>query len=840
MKRYLKHDRYRLDDHQAENLWYRIRGELKNDGAPAAPRRRAWRPAVATVAVLGVAAVAMVWWLADGRPGESPQVAVVAEAVGGAGPDVAMLELPAGDFARGGDPVAAADEPNPVKEADPVAPAAGKGPRSAEVAAVSPPSPSAAPEAAPLAVVASTAGVITGRVVDTNSQTAVARANVLVVGTTISAESDSTGAFRLDRLEPGRRYELQVMGRGYAPLDVAVDLPAAGSAVVACALEPMTVAMVQRATGGPDEELFDVSSSVAVPRVAPQVSRQGAVESVEEALTQQAGIARDKKELYARGGRSGEVSMKIDGVAQAPLSLDAASKGSASAGVAEKVAPRNEPARPRPVPGSVTGGTRPPNGQTFELMYFQHAGVNPFVATDEDALSTFALDVDTASFSLARSYLDRGAMPPPDAIRVEEFVNALDAGWPTHTKETFRIGLDGGTSQFGQGYELLRVGIVGRSLEAGRRKPANLVFVIDISGSMGRESRLGAVKSALHTLVDELGEGDRVGIVVYGSRGEVRLPLTDVRRRETILGIIDGLQTGGSTNAAEGLTLGYQVARDGFDRGIINRLILCSDGVANTGGATDADGILALARRCSGEGITLSTVGFGMGNYNDVLMEQLADHGDGNYFYVDGPDEARRVFRQNLTGMLQTIARQAKVQVEFDPRRVARWRLLGYENRDVADRDFRNDAVDAGEVGAGHQVTALYEIKLIDRRRGGDDGDDRIGTVHLRWEAPEHDADHAGKVTEIERTITRGMFAGSERGSSPQRRAQALAAEFAEILRGSYWAKDSRLSALVPLADDVARQLRGDAAVQDLARMIRRAADLERGRDRDDYPHEED
>ncbi len=483
-------------------------------------------------------------------------------------------------------------------------------------------------------------------------------------------------------------------------------------------------------------------------------------------------------------------------------------------------------------PGSVTGGSTPPNGEKYELMYFEHAGVNPFIATEDDALSTFALDVDNASFSLARSYLDRGELPPAAAIRVEEFVNAIDAGWESVRKETFRIGLDGGPSRFGEGYQLLRVGIVGRSVDDAHRKAANLVFVIDTSGSMGRENRLESVKRALRTLVDELGEGDRVGIVTYGSQAEVRLPLTDVSRRGEILGIIDGLATDGSTNVADGLKLGYGVARRGFDAGLINRLVLCSDGVANTGQATDAEGILDLARRGSDDGVTLSAVGFGMGNYNDVLMEKLADQGDGNYFYVDGPREAERVFHENLTGMLQTIARQAKVQVEFDPKRVSRWRLLGYENRDVADRDFRNDAVDAGEVGAGNQVTALYEVKLAEPEsdRGALEG--RLGAVHLRWEAPEHDTAHAGKVTEIERPIDAAMFAARDGGGSAHRRAQVLAAEFAEILRGSYWAKESRVSSLVPLADGLAAELPREQAVQDLARMIRRAADLADGRGR--------
>ncbi len=629
--------------------------------------------------------------------------------------------------------------------------------------------------------------------------------------------------------------------------------PAAPAPAAGATPEPAIVPAVPGIEAVADQLSIESTAAPTEHIVRSETFEKYAIDSVEDALSKQAGVVYRAGEKYVRGGRSGEVSMQVDGVAAAPTGQAAtgdlggiAVRGSAPApaspGVhysALGVPPVPGESRAAPAPGSITGGTTPPNGETFESMYFKHAGVNPFVATDEDALSTFALDVDNASFTLARSYLDRGVLPPAEAIRVEEFVNAIGGGWPRQSGETFRIGLDGGPSRFGDGYQLLRIGIVGRSVDDAHRKPANLVFVIDVSGSMDRESRLGSVKRALHTLVDELGEGDRVGIVIYGSRGEVRLPLTDASRRDVILGAIDELRPGGSTNAAEGLELGYRLARGSFERGIVNRLVLCSDGVANTGRATDAEGILELARRGRDDGITLSTVGFGMGNYNDVLMEKLADKGDGNYFYVDGPAEAERVFRENLTGLLQTVARQAKVQVEFDPRLVSRWRLLGYENRDVADRDFRNDAVDAGEVGAGHQVTALYELKLTDGDRAPG-ADDRLGVVRLRWEAPEHDTARAGEVREVERAITGAVFHARLRDDAPHRRAQALAAEFAEILRGSYWAKESRLADLVPLADDVAADLRDVAPVQDLRDMIRKAAALERERPRPDDGDGED
>jgi Ca-activated chloride channel family protein len=367
---------------------------------------------------------------------------------------------------------------------------------------------------------------------------------------------------------------------------------------------------------------------------------------------------------------------------------------------------------------------------------------------------------------------------------------------------------------------------VGKSLDDEGRKAANLIFVIDISGSMNRENRLGAVKKSLHILLDELGEGDRVGLVVYGSQGEIRLEPTDISRREVIVQAIDGLVSNGSTNVHEGLELAYGLARKYYEPGKVNRLILCSDGVANNGGSTEAEEILSLVRKASDEGVTISTIGFGMGNYNDVLMEKLADKGDGNYYYVDRQEEAERVFSENLTGMLQTIAREVKVQVAFDSRTVKRWRLLGYENRDVADRDFRNDAVDAGEVGVGHQVTALYEVKLAEP--AAQEGPAiRVGTVRVRHEAPAHDTARAGQVEEIEQTILLSQFAGNFASGSVEMRAQAVAAEFAEILKGSFWAKESRLVDLIPVADGLAEELPGDPMVRDLAEMIRQAADLQ-------------
>jgi Ca-activated chloride channel family protein len=526
-----------------------------------------------------------------------------------------------------------------------------------------------------------------------------------------------------------------------------------------------------------------------------------------------------KGEAKVRGGREADVLMSIDGVAMGSLSEAAPSR-----------LPREVIAQRY---GSVTGGTTPPNGEQYELMYFEHAGVNPFIATEEDALSTFAVDVDNASYTVVRNYLNRDALPPRDAVRVEEFVNFFGGDYPAQSGDVFAVHTDGSASRFGAGYHMLRVGLQGMNIDETGRKPATLIFIIDVSGSMNRENRLGTVKKSLRILVDQLGEGDRVGIVTYGSQGRVLLEPADLNRRDEILRAIERLAPGGSTNAVEGLDLAYDLARDHLDRDGINRLILCSDGVANMG-ATRAEEILAKVKHSSSQGISLSTVGFGMGNYNDVLMEKLANQGDGNYHYVDSLDEARRVFKENLTGLLQTIARQVKIQVEFDPEQVQRWRLLGYENRDVADRDFRNDKVDAGEVGAGHQVTALYELKLKDADPFSDleveDEAAELGTVRVRYQYPAHDRERAEKVEEIEHAIPANAVTDKFDKAPPAYRLQAVAAEFAEILRGSYWARESSLSDLRDEAESVADALdRGTEQrdkAEELIRLIRKAGQL--------------
>lgn len=447
---------------------------------------------------------------------------------------------------------------------------------------------------------------------------------------------------------------------------------------------------------------------------------------------------------------------------------------------------------------------KPPNAAAYPDMYFKSSGVNPFLDTEDEHLSTFAMDVDSASYSVTRSYLTEGHLPPSEAVRVEEFVNAFKYDYTAPAEGAFAVHLEGAPSKFADSKRthLLRIGLQGRVISDEDRKDATLTFVIDVSGSMERENRLGLVKRSLRLLVDQLRPTDKVGIVVYGSQGRLVLSHTGVNRRTEILSAIDSLYPDGSTNAEEGLRIGYDLAWRNSEIDHINRVILCSDGVANVG-QTGPEEILKEIRAHVKRGITLSTVGFGMGNYNDILMEKLANAGNGNYAYVDTLSEARRIFVEDLTGTLQVIAKDAKIQVDFNPEVVSRFRLLGYENRFLENHQFRDDTVDAGEVGSGHCVTALYEVKLHEGASG------KIATASIRYADPD-----SQQVTEIgEDFFSSDLHDSFETASAPFRLTAAVA-EFAEILRESYWAKDGSLEEVRRVVKGVYPELDNEQVVE--------------------------
>jgi Ca-activated chloride channel family protein len=448
---------------------------------------------------------------------------------------------------------------------------------------------------------------------------------------------------------------------------------------------------------------------------------------------------------------------------------------------------------------------------------FQNYGVNPYINSLQDHLSTFSLDVDTASYTVMRNYIQNGSLPPADAIRVEEFVNYFKQDYPIPPDVAFGIYADGAPSPFAtDGSYLLRIGVQGYTVPEWQRKPSVLTFLIDVSGSMQMNNRLGLVKDSLALLVERLRPDDTVAIVVYGSNARVLLDPVSGSQQDLILSAINGLANEGATNAEAGLILAYETAMRAYRPEANNRVILLSDGVANVGN-TGPDAILAKVRGYVEEGIYLSTFGVGMGNFNDVLLEQLADDGNGNYAYIDDMDEARRLFLDNLTSTLQVIALDAKVQVDFNSDVVAYYRLVGYENRAVADQDFRNDTVDAGEIGAGHSATAVYSVVLNPGAEG------RIATVQLRWEDPD-----SHEVREINGNFNSWDMASSFYQTSPRYQLTILAAQYAEILRQSPWAYNASLAQLSNMAAELSYNLPQDQDVSEFISLLQRASQFER------------
>ncbi len=450
-------------------------------------------------------------------------------------------------------------------------------------------------------------------------------------------------------------------------------------------------------------------------------------------------------------------------------------------------------------------GDEPGDPDRTEDNTFEDYGVRPFVDVARDPFSTFALDVDTASYSIAQRWLGEGQLPPADSVRVEEYVNSFDYDYDAPANG-LNVMADAGPSPFDDNNIIVRLGVQAEEVRNSERPAANLTFVVDTSGSMDRDDRIGLVKVALERLVSELDRDDTVAIVTYSDGATVLLEPTSVRNRDRILDAIAELETNGSTNLEAGLRRGYELAGDAFIRDGINRVILASDGVANVG-ITDPHGLVDLIRDDADRGIQLVTVGVGMGNFNDVTMETLADDGDGFYAYVNNTEEAERLFSDDLVSTLLTVAIDAKIQVEFDEDAVESYRLLGYENRAVLDSDFRNDAVDAGELGAGHQVTALYELVL----RNGVSSSDRLGTVSMRWEDPD-DRDVIETRLELSGSIIEDGWSNTDEDF----RLAVTVAALAEVLRESPFADGIDL-------DDVAEEIEAlgrSSSLDDLAEVV--------------------
>lgn len=356
----------------------------------------------------------------------------------------------------------------------------------------------------------------------------------------------------------------------------------------------------------------------------------------------------------------------------------------------------------------------PSNTESYARIYD-----NPFLDALSNPLSTFSVDVDTASYSNVRRYLNSGTLPPPDAVRIEELINYFPTSdAPPTDDRPFAVYSEVASCPWAPSHQLVRVAIKGKELAREQRPLSNLVFLIDVSGSMNEPDKLPLVKQSMQKLVDSLGENDRVAIVVYAGASGLALPSTSAMSKEQIRQAIDKLQPGGSTNGAQGIELAYAQAQANFITGGTNRVILCTDGDFNVG-ITDRGQLTRLIEEKAKAGVFLSVLGFGTGNTKDDTMEALADKGNGNYAYIDSEREAEKVLAKEMSGTLVTIAKDVKLQLEFNPAKVKSYRLIGYENRVLAKEDFNNDLQDAGEIGAGHHVVALYEIEPGEGRFSG-------------------------------------------------------------------------------------------------------------------------
>jgi Ca-activated chloride channel family protein len=416
---------------------------------------------------------------------------------------------------------------------------------------------------------------------------------------------------------------------------------------------------------------------------------------------------------------------------------------------------------------------------------------NPFVLTTEDALSTFSIDVDTASYSRARALIERGRFPRPEEVRAEEFINYFSYGdaAPAHgSAHPMAVTASVGAAPWAPEHRLVRIGLAAERIEFEERPPANLVFLVDVSGSMSNAMKLPLVVKALALLTESLAPDDRIAIVVYAQSEGLVLESTPIAAREAILQALESLDAGGSTNGGAGIQLAYRVAREHFVEGGVNRVILCTDGDFNVGMTSDEALEDLIAAEAAG-GVDLTLLGFGGGSYRDKKMEKLSNRGNGNFAFIDSEREARKVLAKEVAGTLVTVARDTKVQIEWNPDLVQSVRQIGYENRLLAHADFANDAVDAGEMGAGHVVTALFEV--VPEAGALLSGGAELGEVRVRYKRQVNSASEVMTVP-----IQDG---GATFDEAPEAlRFSAAAAAFAMVMRGSPHAGEATL-------DDVRR-----------------------------------
>jgi Ca-activated chloride channel family protein len=453
---------------------------------------------------------------------------------------------------------------------------------------------------------------------------------------------------------------------------------------------------------------------------------------------------------------------------------------------------------------------RAPQPTEFNTEAYAHNADNVAHNVVDSALSTFSIDVDTASYSNVRRFLRDRQRPPVDAVRIEELINYFRYDYPNANDATpFSVSTEIAAAPWNPRHRLVRIGLRARDIAQAQVPARNLVFLVDVSGSMQSDDKLPLLKHGLSMLVEQLRPQDHIALVAYAGASGLVLPSTSGNQRGRIMQALEALEAGGSTNGADGIELAYRVAQEGFMRGGINRVILATDGDFNVGVTSEGELTRLIEKKREG-GVFLTVLGFGTGNLKDATMENLADKGNGHYAYIDSAAEAHKVLVREAGSTLVTVAKDVKLQVEWNPKQVATYRLIGYENRVLADRDFNDDKKDAGDLGAGHTVTALYEVELAARQpMHGPEVDplryqaDRaltpaadnpeLLTVKVRYKRP--DANDSALFSEV--AVDHGLRIDE---SSDDFRWSAAVAGFGMLLRGSEARGDATLSAMRSLA----------------------------------------
>jgi Ca-activated chloride channel homolog len=455
---------------------------------------------------------------------------------------------------------------------------------------------------------------------------------------------------------------------------------------------------------------------------------------------------------------------------------------------------------------------------------------NPFLETKNAPLSTFSIDVDTASYSNVRRYINDGSLPPKDAVRIEELVNYFEYDYPQPIGgEPFSVTNEIASCPWNQKHKLVSIGLQGKKVAAENTPASNIVFLLDVSGSMNQADKLPLLKNGLRVLVNQLKPNDRVAIVVYAGHSGLVLPSTN--DKNSILQALNNLEAGGSTNGGQGIQLAYNVAEENFLPNGNNRVILATDGDFNVGTTSD-NALVQLIEQKRQSNIFLSVLGFGTGNLNDKMMEKLADKGNGNYAYIDSTEEARKVLGQQFSGTIYTIAKDVKIQVEFNPAKVAGYRLLGYENRLLAARDFNDDRKDAGEIGAGLSVTALYEVvpagtaiqndgielKYSQPQQPETNFSNELMTTKLRYKLPKDDESKLLTIGLIDRGT-------SIENASDNMKFAASVVEFGLLLRNSRFKASSSYQNVLNLANSsIGNDLKGYRS--DFTQLVNQAKSL--------------